>query len=76
MTDEAMQRVQDAEEHRKSYDGIMKACTEIGVPLSMALTMFFTGLVMRSGVLTSLLLAVVVYVFAHLVVKLFFSSHH
>ena len=73
MTDEAIQRVQDAEEHKKSYDGIMKASTEIGVPFCLGLTMFFTSLVMANGLLLSTVLGVVVYVFAHVIVKLFFS---
>lgn len=75
MTDEAVQRAQDAEEHKKSYNAIMGAATEIGVPLSMALAMFFTGLVTRSGFVMSVILAVAVYVFAHIVVKVFFSHH-
>ena len=75
MTDEAVQRAHDAEEHKKSYDAIMGAATAVGVPLSMALAMFFTGLVTRSGVLTAILMAVVVYVVAHIIVKVFFSHH-
>ncbi len=75
MTDEAIQRTQDAEEHKKSYEAIMGAATEIGVPFSMALAMFFTGLVTRSGVLMAILMAVVVYILAHVVVKMFFSHH-
>lgn len=73
MTDDAVQRTDDAEAHRKSYAAIMKASTEIGVPFSLALTMFFTSLVLANGVLTSILLGVVVYVLSHLTVKLFFS---
>ena len=76
MTDEAVQRVHDAEEHKKSYEAIMGAATEIGVPFSLALAMFFTGLVTRTGVLTAILLGVVVYVFSHIIVKVFFSHHH
>ncbi len=76
MTDEAVERAHDAEEHKKSYDAIMGAATEIGVPFSLALTMFFTGLAARSGVLMAILLGVVVYVFAHVIVKLFFSHPH
>ncbi|WP_375202618.1 hypothetical protein [Hyphococcus sp.] len=75
MTDEATQRAHDAEEHKKSYNAIMGAATAVGVPFSMALAMFFTGLVTRSGVLMAILMAVVVYVFAHIVVKMFFSHH-
>ncbi len=75
MTDDSIQRVRDSEEHQKSYDAIMGAATEIGVPFSMALAMFFTGLVTRTGVLMAIVLGVVVYIFSHIVVKLFFSHH-
>ncbi len=75
MADDTIQRVHDAEEHRKSYNAIMKASTEIGVPFSLALAMFFTSLVMANGVLLSIVLGVAVYVFAHVVVKVFFSHH-
>ncbi len=75
MTDDAIQRAQDAEEHKKSYNAIMGAATAVGVPFSLALAMFFTGLVTRSGVLMSILLAVVVYIFSHIIVKVFFSHH-
>ena len=75
MTDEATQRLQDAEEHRRSYDAIMGACTHIGVPAALGLTMFFTRWVMANGFVLSLFAGVAVYVFAYLIVKLFFSSH-
>ncbi len=73
MSDEAIQRVKDAEEHRRSYDGIMTAATEIGVPFALALAMFFTSLVMVNGIWLSLFAGVATYVFAHLIVKTFFS---
>lgn len=73
MTDDAIQRTQDAEEHLKSYKAIMKAGSEIGVPFSLALTMFFTSLVMANGIWLSLFLGVITYVFVHFVVKAFFS---
>ncbi len=73
MTDDAIQRSEDAEEHLKSYKAIMKAGSEIGVPFSLALTMFFTSLVMANGIWLSLLLGVITYVFVHFVVKAFFS---
>lgn len=75
MTDDAIQHAHDAEEHQKSYNAIMGAATEIGVPLCLALAMFFTGLVTRAGFLMAVVMAVVVYIFAHIVVKLFFSHH-
>ena len=73
MTDEAIQRAQDAEEHRKSYDAIMKASAEIGVPFSLALTMFFTNLVLANGILFSAFAGVAVYLFVYFVVKTFFA---
>ncbi len=71
MTDDTMQRVQDAEE--RSYEGIMKASAQIGVPLAMALATFFTSLVMANGIFTSFFVGVGVYVFVYIVVKVFFS---
>lgn len=73
MTDDALQRTQDDEEHLKSYKAIMKAGSEIGVPFSLALTMFFTSLVMANGIWLSLILGVTTYVFSYFVVKTFFS---
>lgn len=73
MTDEAAQRLKDAEEHKRSYDAIMGACTEIGVPAAMGLTMFFTSWVMANGFLLSLFAGIAVYLLAFFVVKLFFS---
>jgi len=73
MTNDAIQRTQDAEEHLKSYKAIMKAGSEIGVPFSLALTMFFTSLVMVNGIWLSLFLGVITYVFSFFVVKAFFS---
>lgn len=73
MTDEAVQRLQDAEEHRRSYDGIMKASSEVGVPMALALAMFFTNLVMAHGIFLSIFAGVVTYVFVYFVVKTFFS---
>ncbi len=73
MTDEVIQRSQDAEEHRKAYQAIMKAGGEIGVPFALALTMFFTNLVLANGVWLSLFAGIVVYVAVFLIVKIFFS---
>jgi hypothetical protein len=75
MADEVTQRVKDAEERKKSYEGIMGAATEFGVPFGLGLTMMFTSFVMANGFFLSILLGVVVYVFSHLVVKMFFSHH-
>ena len=73
MTDETAQRAQDAEEHRKAYEAVMKVSAEFGVPFASALTVFFTSLVMANGIWVSLFAGVAVYVFVFLIVKLFFS---
>lgn len=73
MTDEAAQRVADAEEHRRSYETIMRASSEIGVPFSLALAMFFTNLVLAHGFWLSLFAGAATYVFVYFVVKTFFS---
>lgn len=75
MTEETTQKVHDTEERKKSYEGIMGAATEVGVPAALGLTMFFTSLVMANGFVLSILLGAAVYVFAHIIVKVFFSHH-
>jgi len=72
MTDDAAQRLADAEEHRRDYISIMKAAGEIGVPFTLGLTVFFTNLVLANG-WWSLLAGVITYVVVFLIVKTFFS---
>lgn len=71
--DEAKQRTADAEEHRKIYKGIMKASTEIGVPLCLGLAMFFTQLVMAHGIGVAFISFAAVYLLVWWVVKTFFT---
>ena len=71
--DEAAQRRLDAEGNRRTYEAVMRASSEIGVPFVVALTMFFTNLVMANGVGVALAVAVVTYFFVFFVVKAFFS---
>ena len=73
MSDDTIQRAQDAQEHKQSYQAIMKASAEIGVPFALALTMFFTNLVMANGVWMALVAGIAVYIFVYFVVKMFFS---
>ncbi len=73
MVDEVAQRAADAEEHRKSYEAIMRASSEIGVPFTLALTMFFTNLVLAHGIWLSLFAGAATYVFVYFIVKIFFS---
>lgn len=72
--DDAKQRLADAQEHRKIYDGIMKNSAQIGVPLTMGLAMFFTQLVMGNG-WWALPWFIATYVLVWWVAKTFFSSH-
>lgn len=73
MADETAQRLADAEEHRRSYKAIMKVSGEVGVPAALALTVFFTNLVMANGVLIALVGGVITYLFVFFVVRTFFS---
>ncbi|MEE2691838.1 MAG: hypothetical protein VX640_09905 [Pseudomonadota bacterium] len=73
MAQDAAQRTHDAEEHRKTYRAIMKASGEVGVPFCLALTVFFTNLVLANGVGTALVAAVITYLAVFFIVKTFFS---
>lgn len=73
MADDAAQRLMDAEEHRRSYVGIMKATGEVGVPFCLALGAFFTNLVMRNGIGIALVAGILTYLLVFFVVKTFFS---
>lgn len=63
----------DPEEHRQTYEGVMRASGEIGVPFSLALTMFFTNLVLANGVGVALIAAIATYIAAFFIVRAFFS---
>lgn len=73
MVDDAAQRALDAEEHRKTYERIMKASGEVGVPFTLALAVFFTFLVMAKGFIVAVIAGVFAYVFVFFVVRTFFS---
>ena len=75
MADDTLQRQHDAEEHLKSYNAIMKATGEIGLPFCIGLGALFTNLVMRNGVPMAFVAFFVTYVFVWFVVKTFFSGH-
>jgi hypothetical protein len=68
------QIARDREEHVKSFKGVMKASTEIGVPLAMALGMFFTQLTMGNG-WWAVVWFIAVYLLVLFVVKVFFPTH-
>ncbi|MEO0398740.1 MAG: hypothetical protein AAF224_04880 [Pseudomonadota bacterium] len=63
----------DSDENKNTYETFIRAYSEIGVPFAIALTMFFTNLVMANGVIVAVLAAVVTYLFVFFVVKAFFS---
>ncbi len=73
MADDAEKSAGDAEAHRKTYAQIMRATGEIGLPFALALTVFFTNLVMANGIALALVGAVITYVFVFFLVKTFFS---
>jgi hypothetical protein len=73
MSEETSQRAQDAEAHRKSYEALMRFSSEIVFPFALALTMFFTNLVLGHGLGVSILAGAATYGFIYFVVKTFFS---
>lgn len=73
MADDTAQRALDAEEHKKTYDSVMRATGEFGVPFCLALTMFFTNLVMANGIGTAVIFSVITYFAVFFIVKAFFS---
>lgn len=73
MAENIIQRHQDAEEHLRTYKSIMKAMGEVGVPFALALTVFFTNLVLANGLWLSLFASVLTYLAVFWIVRLFFS---
>lgn len=73
MADNALQRTADAEQNRKTYQGVMRFSAEWGVPGCLGLGMFFTQLVMANGLGAAIVSGVLVHVATLIVVKLFFS---
>ena len=73
MAENAMQRAVDAEQNKRTYDGVMRFSAEFGVPFCLALAMFFTQLVLANGIGTAFIAGLVVHVLSFVVVKLFFS---
>lgn len=71
---DANQTARDREERMKSFKGIMKGSTEVGVPLAMALGMFFTQLTMGNG-WWAVVWFFAVYLLVYAVVKVFFPTH-
>lgn len=70
---DATQSSLDSAENQQTYGAVMKVGAEFGVPFCLALTMFFTNLVMANGVIAAFVTAVVTYLFSFFVVKAFFS---
>lgn len=53
----------------------MKWSSEHGVPLSLALSTFFTLLVMREGIVVAIVGFLAVYVLVHVISRTFFAQH-
>ena len=73
MPEETLQRQADAEDNRRTYQQIMRASGEVGVPFSLALTVFFTNLVLANGVPLAILGAIITYLAVFFIVRTFFS---
>lgn len=71
--DEARRRAADAEAHRITYNEIMRVSTKFGVPFFMAMTIFFTQLVMGNGAGFAFLSFIVVFLAVWWIVKTFFT---
>ncbi|MEM9169932.1 MAG: hypothetical protein AAGC56_09785 [Pseudomonadota bacterium] len=63
----------DPSDQRRTYQGVMRVSGEIGVPFALALTMFFTNLVLANGFGVALIMAALTYVATFFIVKTFFS---
>lgn len=73
MNDNASPDILDPSEQRATYKSVMRTSAEIGVPFCLALTMFFTNLVLANGIGVALVMAIITYLFVFFVVKAFFS---
>ena len=73
MNEKSSTDILDPSEQRETYHAVMRASAEIGVPFCLALTMFFTNLVLANGVVAALVMAIITYLFVFFVVKAFFS---
>ncbi|MEM9705413.1 MAG: hypothetical protein AAF850_04980 [Pseudomonadota bacterium] len=73
MANENNENTLDAEQNRQTYDAVMRVAGSIGVPFSLALTMFFTNLVLANGIGLSIVAAVITYLAVFFIVKAFFS---
>lgn len=73
MSDHVAEHSADAAAHQDTYKSVMRFATEFGVPFAIALTMFFTNLVMANGLPVAIAAAVVTHFFVFFVVKAFFS---
>lgn len=63
----------DASMQQSTYHGVMTWSSRVGVPGCLAASMFFSSLLVQSGVFVATILAVVTFLFVHFVVRTFFS---
>lgn len=73
MTENLEQNVTDAEANKATYRAVMRVSAEFGVPFSLGLTMFFTQLIMASGIMTAFVSGIVTAIAVLVIVKMFFS---
>ena len=63
----------DVSDQRKTYERVMGFGSKHGVGLSMALALFFTMLLLDTGILAAMIGAFVCYLAIYWIVRLFFT---
>ena len=63
----------DISDQKSTYERVMRCSGYWGLPFSMALGTFFTALLADNGLLGGFFLFIVVFIFTHIFVKMFFS---
>ncbi|MEM1396095.1 MAG: hypothetical protein AAF742_02620 [Pseudomonadota bacterium] len=73
MSEQVVESNPDSESQRRTYEAVMRFSSQFGVPFAIALTMFFTNLVMGNGVQIAIVAAIATHLFVFFIVKAFFS---
>ncbi|GGC97280.1 aa3-type cytochrome c oxidase subunit IV [Aquisalinus flavus] len=63
----------DVSDQKTTYSALMKYGMQWGAPLSLALTAFFTALLLNAGIIGGFFVFLVVLIGCHLFVKTFLS---
>ena len=63
----------DIEDQKKTYVGVMKFSGFWGMPASIGLGVFFTSLLVGSGIPVAILMFILTFIFVRVGVKMFFA---